>query len=214
MTEEHRAALDWLNRITDEGINFFGLEIELWKIGSSHAAPKFNLSVKPNDWAKTMKEVAEASRSNLTDGQVLQVEYWRSFGAYLTEQKSPSKPPKPYPSNWMGYGVGRTGAGMLAILNRNEASVLIETNNREHKAWYHLLLEQKDEIESELGYKLQWDERKDNKYASIRVSKKINVSKKDTWLQIHQWMMERMSQFQSAFRKRIKALNDDDWITE
>jgi hypothetical protein len=29
-TEEHRATLDWLNERTDEKINLFGLEIELW----------------------------------------------------------------------------------------------------------------------------------------------------------------------------------------
>lgn len=29
-TDEHRAAMDWLNEITDESINFFGLEVELW----------------------------------------------------------------------------------------------------------------------------------------------------------------------------------------
>src|SRR4029079_16711090 len=38
-TEEHRAALDWLNEITDERISFFGLEIELWRIGESPIAP-------------------------------------------------------------------------------------------------------------------------------------------------------------------------------
>ncbi len=32
-TSEHRAALDWLNEITDSGFNFFGLEVELWRIG-------------------------------------------------------------------------------------------------------------------------------------------------------------------------------------
>ncbi len=42
-TEEHRAALDWLNEITHEGFNFFGLEIELWCTGSSLAAPKDRL---------------------------------------------------------------------------------------------------------------------------------------------------------------------------
>ena len=31
-TEEHRAALDWLNDITDERFNFFGIEVELWRI--------------------------------------------------------------------------------------------------------------------------------------------------------------------------------------
>src|SRR5882724_4545695 len=47
-TEEHRAALDWLNERTDEKINFFGLEVELWKIGDSPIAPKFNVVCKPN----------------------------------------------------------------------------------------------------------------------------------------------------------------------
>ena len=49
-TEEHRAALDWLNQITDERFTFFGLEIELWRIGDSPIAPKFNLISKPNNW--------------------------------------------------------------------------------------------------------------------------------------------------------------------
>ena len=52
--EEHRAALDWLNQITDEDFNFFGLEVELWKIGDSLAAPKFNLVSKPNNRSKTI----------------------------------------------------------------------------------------------------------------------------------------------------------------
>ena len=38
-TDEHRAALDWLNEITDEEFSFFGLEIELWRIGDSPMAP-------------------------------------------------------------------------------------------------------------------------------------------------------------------------------
>ncbi len=31
-TEEHRAALHWLNEHTTEEISFFGLEVELWRI--------------------------------------------------------------------------------------------------------------------------------------------------------------------------------------
>ena len=29
-TDEHRAALDWLNEVTDDTLRFFGLEVELW----------------------------------------------------------------------------------------------------------------------------------------------------------------------------------------
>jgi hypothetical protein len=45
-TEEHRAALDWLNNITGEEFRFFGLEVELWRIGESPIAPKFNVVSK------------------------------------------------------------------------------------------------------------------------------------------------------------------------
>jgi hypothetical protein len=50
-TEEHRATLDWLNKITNESFRFFGLEVELWRIGNSPAAPKFNVVSKPNEWS-------------------------------------------------------------------------------------------------------------------------------------------------------------------
>src|ERR1017187_4187913 len=59
-TEEHRATLDWLNGITDQRFNFFGLEIEVWRIGDSPMAPKFNIVSKPNDWAKTVKDGAQS----------------------------------------------------------------------------------------------------------------------------------------------------------
>ena len=52
-TEEHRATLDWLNEITDGRFQFFGLEIEVWKIGNSLPAPKFNVVSKPNDWSRS-----------------------------------------------------------------------------------------------------------------------------------------------------------------
>src|SRR5690606_7603008 len=51
-TEEHRAALDWLNEMTLESVNFLGLEIEVWRIGTSNMAPKFNIVCKPNAWVK------------------------------------------------------------------------------------------------------------------------------------------------------------------
>lgn len=38
--DEHRAAIDWLNEITDTSVRFFALELELWKIGDSPYAPK------------------------------------------------------------------------------------------------------------------------------------------------------------------------------
>ena len=62
--EQHRAALDWLNEITAEGTNFFGLEIELWRIGDgTQLAPKFNVVSKPNAWSKQVPRGPRETRT-------------------------------------------------------------------------------------------------------------------------------------------------------
>jgi hypothetical protein len=52
ITLEHAAALEWLNTNTRTGIGFFGVELQLLRIGDSLPAPHFNVVVRPNDWTK------------------------------------------------------------------------------------------------------------------------------------------------------------------
>ena len=67
-TDEHRAALDWLNEITDDRFRFFGLEVELWRIGNSLAAPKFNIVAKPNEWTRSVGKATRRLRfTDLTE---------------------------------------------------------------------------------------------------------------------------------------------------
>ena len=44
---EHRTALDWLNGATRGAIDFYGVEVELLRIGVSPLAPHFNVVVAP-----------------------------------------------------------------------------------------------------------------------------------------------------------------------
>ncbi len=68
-TEEHRAALEWLNEVTNGEISFFGIEIELWRIEGSPIAPRFNVVAKP--WTKRIPPDPV-----LTDSRRLQLEFW------------------------------------------------------------------------------------------------------------------------------------------
>ena len=49
-TQEDRNTLNWLNEITSKSVNFFGLEVELWRIADSPLAPRFHLVSKPSSW--------------------------------------------------------------------------------------------------------------------------------------------------------------------
>jgi len=209
-TDEHRAALDWLNEITDDRFQFFGLEIELWQIGDSPMAPKFNLIAKPNEWSRTVK-AGRTGQAGLNPSQKLRVEYWTSFGDYLREQNASIRPPKPGPGHWTGYGVGRSGAYLIAVFKLDEAVVHIELNRSEHPAWFHLLHDQREAIEAELGFPLEWEERPEKKYSFIRVAQVFDSKDRNTWPTIHQWMQEKLEAMRKVFRPRVKALDDSDW---
>lgn len=52
---EHRAAIEWLNNHTAEGVGFILCEIKVFRIGNSEPAPKFEIIEQPNDWVKEMR---------------------------------------------------------------------------------------------------------------------------------------------------------------
>ena len=120
-TEEHRAAIDWLNRITQDEFSFFGVEIELWRIGNSPPAPKFNIVAKPNDWTRAMRRKRPDGGSGgvpvaTTDLKLQQIAFWEGFQDYLTQKKSPIGCQKPGPHQWMWHSIGRSGLHLVSAV--------------------------------------------------------------------------------------------------
>ena len=215
-TEEHRAALDWLNRITHEDFHFFGLEIELWRIDDSRPAPKFNLVVKPNEWSKTVKEAASPQRGKLTPTQELQMAYWAAFGEYLQEQESRFRPPKPQPAHGVSYGIGRSDCGMVAFVNMRDGRVVVTLvlTTDSAKAHFHLLKQEQDAIENELGFPVEWQEKPDGIESHISVRHHAETTNREQWPALHTWTLEKMDAFDRVFRPRIKNLDAADWPAE
>ncbi|MBK9557852.1 MAG: hypothetical protein IPO47_18925 [Bacteroidetes bacterium] len=86
-TEEHRATLDWLNSITEQNINFFGVEIAVFKIGDSLPAPQFKLVSKPNNWTRNLQR---SSRNKLnSDTNLIQLEYWQTLKSLMDKEAKP-----------------------------------------------------------------------------------------------------------------------------
>lgn len=213
-TEEHRAALDWMNDITDTRFNFFGLEVELWRIGDSPLAPKFNVVSKPNDWSKTVAE--GASRPELTETQQLQLDFWTAFRNYASKHAVSITPIKPLPQGWMGLAVGRTGFGLHAIASlwnserehydTNEVRAELQISNSQSHSYFSLLETEKGEIHAELGFPLTWYAPPDQKMKKIYARRDADLRDRKSWRELQEWLTTQLDQMKQVFGPRIQRL--------
>ena len=218
-TDEHRATLDWLNEITGDKINFFGLEIELWRIGGSAIAPKFNIVSKPNDWTKGKAASSDNLTSkDLTPTQQLKLNYWQSFRSYISEHSTILSPKKASTDHWMSFGIGTSKAHMSALLNTQQCLVSVGLNinwSEERLAIFHLLKKERETIERELGSKLDWEEKPDKRASSVYMrNQNMDPNETDNWSEQHKWMLKGLEKFREVFGARIKSMDVGDWEPE
>lgn len=115
-TEEHRAALNWLNEHTREDIRFFGITVELWRIGNSPLAPRFNIVVRPNDWSKAVE-----ANKELSDMELLKRRYWTAFAEMVKANPGPLRPPGIGRGNWVNIAIGRSNVTLAAVIKSDKS---------------------------------------------------------------------------------------------
>jgi hypothetical protein len=214
-TDEHRAALDWLNEITEEGINFFGIEIELWKIGDSPVAPKFNIVSKPNLWTHTVSRATKAIEAGeLSETKKLQLQYWTEFQQFMKKRQSAVRPQKPRPQHWMNFSIGRSSFGLFTVTNTTEKriGVGLAMTGPNGKGYFHLLSNEKEEIEKQFGRELEWRELPAGIESHIMVNKlDSDLLNTQRWEEYRIWMAEMLEKFTIVFKDRIKNLDANDY---
>jgi hypothetical protein len=201
--DEHKQAIDWLNEHTDENVNFFLIKMELWQIGNSPPAPKFQIISQPNDWAKALKK---AGSTSLSDTQILQLEFWNGFKEYAEQHHTTLKLRKTYPQNWYSISIGHSEAHIELNIIKQKKIIVCELYIPDSKELYHALEEYKEDIEKELGVKLEWMELKNRKLSRIRVSREADITDTDRWEEYFEWMNETAEKFKKVFNKYIKII--------
>jgi Domain of unknown function (DUF4268) len=218
-TEEHRSTLDWLNKITDARFRFFGLEVELWRIGGSQAAPKFNIVSKPNDWSQSVAQAARViDETELSETRLMQRNYWAALNSVLEANPGPiAGNRKPQPQSWMAYSVGRSGfsIGPAMVIVKKEVRAELYISGNSAKAFFGLLERQKEDIERELGYPLLWEELPEGQ--DCRISSTLNEADPtddSDWPRQQEWLAKRLNDMHRVFARRIRTLDPDDWRSE
>ncbi|HKK87136.1 MAG TPA: DUF4268 domain-containing protein [Roseovarius sp.] len=213
VADEHRAAMDWLNEITDTEVRFFALEVELWRIGESPAAPKFNVVSKPNDWSRSTTAASKAvAEGELSPTRQLQREYWETVEGLLESQSGPIRPVKPQAASWVGHSIGRTHFSLNMSMNTRENWIRVELylSGPAAKGNFDMLADQKDQIEQELGCDLDWQRLDEKRDARICVTRNAAaLDHKQSWAEEHQWLTEQLIAFHNVFAPRIRGIDPE-----
>jgi len=151
-TEEHRSTLDWLNRITEEQFRFFGLEVELWKIGDSNVAPKFNIISKPNDWTKATRKTARVDPERSKRYR----ELWGRFIDSVSQEYPLLELPNPSGLHWIRFFIHGTRFVLSYAPSTKKMSLYLLFRKDAEENWLRFLIDDSKNFEQEAGCQFEW----------------------------------------------------------
>lgn len=163
--EEHRSAIEWLNNNTNSNINFFLIEIHAYKIGNSDNAPMFQVIEQPNDFIKNNKSINSNDTMNKSQSQRL--EFWNQFNNVLFERGKPFNVRKATTDHWYNVAIGTSDAHIDITLVNKDSVIGVELYITDNKEFFDKLYQRKDEIENDLGFKLDWRRLNNSKASRI-----------------------------------------------
>ena len=209
---EHVAALEFLNQHTTDALNFFAVEIELWRIGNSPLAPSFNVAVKPNNWSKAGQQTAKAA-ATMTPMKQLQHKFWLDWSAWLSDKNSALKTTKPRPQHWTNISIGRSGFRLSATVNSRENYVAmgLYIDHRDSKSMFAQLQKQQAPIEAALGISFSWQELPDGHACRINhIRPDSPLGDESRWPTYFAWLEDAGVRMAAEFGNRVRALVEED----
>jgi len=188
--DEHKQAIEWFNRNMTENISFFLVKIEVWKIGDSIPAPKFNIVVEPNDWAKITLNKGTTNKE-LTDTKLEKLKFWEELKDY--SDNNPSKlriTRKPRPQHWYSMSVGIRHIGLNFIHNTRTSSIAVDIYINQQDIYDKIQLK-KDYFESLCGeLEFEWLALPEKKASRILTSRSCDLNNETLWEEYFRWLIE------------------------
>ena len=187
--DEHKQAIEWFNRNMTENISFFLVKIEVWKIGDSIPAPKFNIVVEPNDWAKITLNKGTANKE-LTDTKLEKLRFWEELKDY--SDNNPSKlriTRKPRPQHWYSMSIGIRHISLNFIHNTRTSSIAVDIYINQQEI-YDKIQSKKDYFESLCGkLEFEWLALPEKKASRILTSRSCDLNNEEKWGEYFNWFI-------------------------
>ena len=211
--DEHRQALDWLNEQTTSETEFFGVEVELWKIDGSRPAPHFRLVSTPNEWSKVNR--AGASGEDTGRPSARRERYGTFFQTLidtLRERHGFTNARKAFPQNWYFFATGyrpfQYGANFTKDKTARVEVYIDEGEADMNLALFEALEEEKVAIESDFGKTLDWQRLEGKRACRIAMTRPGSIDETETKLEeINSWMVSNLLKFKEVFSPHFRELS-------
>jgi hypothetical protein len=201
--EEHRQALDWLNEQTGEKTHFFGIELQVVKIGDSANAPLFNVVVQPNDW---QKQVRSSTRTGaVTEKGALYTDFWRHFlDRVHAEHPDWTNAKAVGPYNWFEMKSPIKGTYYSYSFSQGDrlrVELYIDTGDAdENMQIFERFRNRQGEIEQSYGAELSWEELPNRRACRIAAYKDggCTILDRDRHEEFIDWLLSASARFRDA----------------
>lgn len=209
--EEHRRALDWLNDVTNSDIRFYGVQIELYRIGESMPAPSLNVIVRPNEVVRARRSISSSASMSeaVLEKNLFYVEYWTAFKDYCVNHGAVFTLQTPRPQHWIASALGSANYHLSFVATRRDEWVGVELIIRGSAPGEILakLSAEKEEINRLINNSVspEWAVISP-KLCKISVSMNWPPSDRTQWPTQHQWLYETGQKFYTVFTAKLKAL--------
>ena len=204
--DEHRDAVQWLNDNSREGVDVFAIRLEVWKIGNSDPAIRFNPVDQPSEW----KERARRAENELSDREERREEFWTAFRNRIEQERTPLRAWKPTPRLYYQNPIGRAGFHIYFAFDTTEAEQYIGLVIEDDEDAYWQLEAEREEIEDEIGEPLVWIEPEETRGGNMRSQLQLRsdgtLKDRDSWGEHIDWFMVYGKRFHEAFYHRIQQL--------
>jgi hypothetical protein len=207
VTDEHKTAIEWLNRNTRDSISFYLVRPEILRIDQSKPAIRFNLEAGPSETKRALQEVVDREDAPRHE---FRRKFWADLLTFLTQKgHSWAEGRRTTKEGWISSAVGKSGVGVnvsMALGSRMRVEIYF-SNDREKKL-YRVFESKKAEIERLFAdEQMSWEPLEDaaaSRIAVYRPYDKEEVSD-DTpqRTELFGWIEKNMSRFRELTKKHV-----------
>ena len=209
LRDEHRQALDWLNRNTGDETNFFGVVLELLQIEGSRPAVNFKVEALPNAWTKQVKSQVAGAES-LSEKQSAYRSFFQELIDELRTKHRFTNAKAAGSMNWYAFASGISECRYVVTFTsdgRLRAELGIDSSKRElNKAIFDELFSRREEFDAAFGEPLEWD-----RLDQLRASR-IAVYRPDSSImaapaeELRDWAIENLLRFKKTFGAELRPV--------